>query len=409
MTYRFHWLWYVMIAATAAFLALYIWSAAFPGQPGKNTYNYFSKQEIGLARDHARTERIVSAANFAASLVFLLWFVMGRAGKSLSAWCERFTGNYALSLILFFLILWAAQRLIDLPFSLYDGYFLQKSWGFSTQSFASWRADYIKNAAMDIVMTGIGMLLLFFAMNSRPNTWHVAAWAFISVWLVLQSLIWPVLVEPMFNSFQPAKDPRLVTMVKELAGRAEIPVDQVLIMDASRRTTRANAYFTGVGKVKRIVLYDNLVNDYPEDEVEAVVAHEMAHWKQGHIIKGLAEGSIGVLVLLLILRMLIKADIPFNGHYPPYVWAYVTLFFLLASYISNPIYNYASRSMEAEADRISASLTGDAGSVIKLQTDLTVKNVSDMSPPPFIEWFSYSHPSGMHRIEAAERLMPPDV
>ena len=407
MTYKFHCLWYIMIAVTLLFLVLFTWFTLYPGQPSKDTYTYFSKKDVVRARDHARIQRIISVADIAVNLVFLIWFTMGKKGRELSAWCERTTGRYTASIILYFIILWALLNLIDLPFSFYEGYTLQKSWGFSTQTLNSWWSDYIKNASMDLVMSCIGVLLLFFAMNRWPDRWHIAAWATVSVVMVLETIIGPVLVEPMFNKFEPTKDPKLISMVQELADKADIPVDEVLIMDASRRTRKANAYFTGIGKVKRIVVYDTLLKDYPEDAVKGVIAHEMAHWKKGHIIKGLAAGCAGIFILFAVLHMLIKSDIPFRGRFKPYVWAYITLFLFLASYISGPIYNYASRYMETEADLTSVSLTHDPAAAIKLQTDLTAKNVSDMSPPAFIEWFSYSHPSGMHRIESIKNLMPP--
>ncbi|MDI6600897.1 MAG: M48 family metallopeptidase [Thermoanaerobacteraceae bacterium] len=407
MTFNFHWLWYVMIVITVVFLTLYLWFTIFPGRPLEDTYRYFTENEVGLAREYAFTERMVSILSLAAELSFLIWFTMGRAGKNLSNWCERNTGSYILSIVLFFFILWLALRLINLPFSLYNGYFLQKQWGFSTQTLLSWWMDYIKSAALDLVISGIGVILLFFAVNRWPGTWHIIAWVFISLWLVVQTFLWPILVEPLFNKFEPAKDPQIIAMVNELADKAGIPIEQVLVMDASRRTTRANAYFTGVGRVKRIVLYDTLLKDYPKDEVRAVIAHEMAHWKEGHIVKGLIMGSIGTFIVLLILYMMMKTDIPFKGHYPPYLWAYITLFFVLTSYIANPIYNYSSRRMEEEADRVSVILTEDPDSVIKLQVDLAKRNISDMSPPSFIEWFSYTHPSTMHRIEMVEKIKLP--
>ncbi|WP_203227556.1 M48 family metallopeptidase [Calorimonas adulescens] len=407
MAFSFNRFWYIMIGITVVFLGLYLWFTTFPGRPAGDAYRYFTEGDIVSARAYASASRMVSAINFSVELSFLIWFTMGTAGRYLSDWCEKVAGRYTLSILLYFFILWVILRIINLPFSLYSGYFLQKQWGFSTQTLMSWWMDYIKSAALDLVLSATGVILLFFAVNRWPGTWHITAWAFISLWLVVQTFLWPILVEPLFNKFEAAKDPQIIAMVKELADKAGIPVNQVLIMDASRRTTKANAYFTGIGRIKRIVLYDTLLKDYPEDEVRAVIAHEMGHWRQGHIVKGLLESSLGILIMLLILHTFMKIDIHFNGSYPPYLWAYLTLFFVLASYIANPIYNYESRRMETEADRISVMLTEDPNSVIKLQVDLAKRNLSDMSPPLFIEWFAYTHPSTMHRIEMVEKIKPP--
>ncbi len=115
-------------------------------------------------------------------------------------------------------------------------------------------------------------------------------------WIVIQTLLWPILVAPLFNRFEPVQDPEVIGMIRQLADRAGIPVEEVLVMDASRRTNKANAYFAGIGKTKRIVLYDTLLDNYSSAEVEAVVAHEMAHWKLGHIRTGILLGILATFV-----------------------------------------------------------------------------------------------------------------
>jgi len=118
-------------------------------------------------------------------------------------------------------------------------------------------------------------------------------------------------------------------MVRDLSQKVQLPVDQVLVMDASQRTTKANAYFTGLGRTKRIVLYDTLLEKYPPGEIKAVVAHEMAHWRQGHIIKGLAMGILGNFILWGLLYFILNTTIPVYGRFPPVTWAVLLLFFLL--------------------------------------------------------------------------------
>jgi STE24 endopeptidase len=174
----------------------------------------------------------------------------------------------------------------------------------------------------------------------------------------------------------------------------------VLIMDASRRTTRANAYFAGVGQTRRIVLYDTLLADYPPDEVKAVVAHEMAHWRLGHITRGLTWGILGNIVLWGVLFLTLKVTLLPSLRYPPHTWAVILLFFLLVSFAGNPVQNYFSRVMEKEADRAAVELTGDPAGAVNLQVDLAARNLSDVAPAPFVEWFSYSHPPAIKRINA---------
>ena len=204
----------------------------------------------------------------------------------------------------------------------------------------------------------------------------------------------------MFNHFEPVKDPALISMVKGLADKAGIQVKEVLIMDASRRTTMVNAYFIGLGTTKQIVIYDNLLENYPLDEVRAVLAHEMGHWQKGHIIQGLALGILGNFLVWGLLALFLRGFTPASGHYLPEKWACLQLFLLLILMVTSPLQNYISREMEKQADQVSSELTGDPSSVVRLQINLATKNLSDVSPPEFIVWFEYTHPPVLSRIKA---------
>jgi len=330
--------------------------------------------------------------------------VFGGRAEALSRWAQRFTGGgYWGGILLFFLILWILLQVVELPFTLYSSYFFQHKWGFSTQTIGAWWMDYLKGAGLDLVLSGIGAVLFFWLLGRWPRAWWLVAAALLSLWLIIQSFLWPVVVSPLFNRFVPAKDPAILSMVQELSRKAALPVDQVLVMDASQRTTKANAYFAGLGKTKRIVLYDTLLANYPLDEVKAVVAHEMAHWRQGHIVKGLTLGILGNFVLWGLLFLLLRSTVPPFMRYPPYIWSVVLLFFLMVSFAGSPLQNIVSRSMEKEADRVSVMLTGDVPAAVRLQVDLATKNLADVSPPPFIEWFSYSHPPALTRIHLIQQ------
>jgi len=243
------------------------------------------------------------------------------------------------------------------------------------------------------------MLILLGIMNRWHNTWWLAGAALMSVWLVIQSLLWPVIIAPMFNKFEPVHDQAIMTMVRELADKAELPVDQVFIMDASRRTIKANAYFAGVGHTKRVVLYDTLLANYSFDEIKAVLAHEFAHWRQNHIVKGLLLGIIGNFLFWGILYTLLRSVMPGQTPNPPHTLAVIMFIILSLSFVINPWVNYISRNMETEADRIAVELTDDVQAAIRLQKNLALRNFSDLSPAPFIEWFSYSHPPAAKRMD----------
>jgi len=202
----------------------------------------------------------------------------------------------------------------------------------------------------------------------------------------------------MFNKFEPIVDTQLITMIDELAEKAGLPIDKMLVMDASTKTTKANAYFTGVGETKRIVLYDNLIRQYSLAEIKAVIAHEMAHWQKGHILRGLLLGSLGSFIVWGGAHLLLRREI-LRSRIKPLVWVTLLLYITLINFVSLPLQNAVSRQMEIEADQTAVILTEDPESAVKLQMGLALKNRSDLSPPAFIEWFSYTHPSVLNRIE----------
>ncbi|HPZ44294.1 MAG TPA: M48 family metallopeptidase [Bacillota bacterium] len=398
---RLNGIWLVLVLLTVAFSLLYLWFTLFPGRVTPETWQYFSAGQVELGRQYNKILRLVFIGGFLSQAAFLLWLVFSGRAAALSRWSEQAAGgNYILSLLLFFLVLWLALLVLDLPFNFFSSYVWQHQWGFSTQNLASWWSDYIKSAGLRLVFGAAGAVILFQVMGRWPRTWWLAGAVLFSAWLVIESYLWPVLIAPLFNRFEPAADPAVVSMVQELSQKAGLPVDQVLVMDASRRTNRANAYFAGLGGTRRIVLYDTLLRDYPPDQVRAVVAHEMAHWRQGHIVRGLALGVLGNFALWGLLFLTLRSTVPLaGGRYPPGAWAVILLFFLLVTFAGTPLQNYFSRGMEQEADRVAVMLTGDVEGAVRLQQDLAAKNLSDVAPAPFIRWFSYSHPPAVSRIE----------
>lgn len=400
---RFNIVWLILIAGVGVLGLLYIWFIIFPGRPAPDTFLYFSAEQVERGRQYSRAVRVNYILSVFAQVAFLAWFVFTGRAAALVRWLEQTVGGgFWTGLLLFFLALWFFLQLINLPFTLFSSYFWQHWWGFSTQTMGSWWTDYVKEGAISLVLSAVGVLILFGLMSRWPNAWWLAAAAFLSVWIIIQTFIWPVAVSPLFNRFTPATDPAVTSMVRDLAGKAGLPVDEVLIMDASSRTTRTNAYYAGLGSTKQIVLYDTLLSAYPLDEVQAVVAHEMAHWLKGHIIQGLALGILGNFILWYLLFLLLRVTVP-NLTHSPVTWSVILLFFLITSFAGSPLQNYISRRMETEADRASVMLTGDDPAAVRLEIDLAAGNLSDVAPAPFVQWFSYSHPPAPDRIKTIEQ------
>lgn len=393
--------WLGLIVLAGALGVIYLGSALYPGPIKPAALQYFSIEQAQSARAYSFVPRILYITSFMLQATTLGWLVFSRRGAAIARWLEvRSRGHYWKGIWVYFFLLWSFLRLLRFPFTLFGNYYWQHAWGFSTQSLASWWLDYSKSAALDLGLSSCGVVLFFLILKHWPKLWWVIGATLVAVWLVLQNFLWPVIVSPMYNHFEPVKDPAVIDMVKDLANKAGIQVDEVLVMDASRRTTMANAYFMGLGTTKQIVMYDNLLENYPLDEVRAVLAHEMGHWQKGHIIQGLALGILGDFLVCGLLAFFLRLGTSKSGHHRPQLWAVVQLFLLLIVMVTNPLQNYISREMEKQADQVCLELTGDPSAVVRLQINLAAKNLSDVSPPGFIVWFGYTHPPVLSRIEA---------
>jgi STE24 endopeptidase len=227
--------------------------------------------------------------------------------------------------------------------------------------------------------------------------------------MVLLVALAPVVIDPLFNTVRPLRDPDLSQRVIALAKRAGIPVDQVYEMDASRRTRKGNAYFTGLGHTKRIVLYDTLLTGTGPEEVELVVAHEIGHWRRAHIWKGIGLSFLGMGIALWWGARVLDWAVRRGGFHlaGPADVAGVPLF-LLALFVLNlvslPIQNGISRIFEREADRTSLTLTGNPMAFIRSEVELARSNLADLSPPAALVWLLYSHPPVAERIRMAEEF-----
>ncbi|HHW56392.1 MAG TPA: M48 family metallopeptidase [Clostridia bacterium] len=398
-------LWLILILIAGIFSILYLYYTLFPGNIPHEVYEYFSPSEIAKTQRYHKINRLIYISSFITKAAFLIWFAFGNSAIKLSHYTEKLSsGKYYLSIFFYFIALWIILRLISLPFNLIH-HSVQVEWGFSIQTMSSWWIDYFKSATLDFTFSSIGVLLLFIALNKWPNSWWISATVFLTIIMFVQIYVYPTFITPLFNKFTPVENPKIINMVKEISKNAGIKIDKIQEMDASRRTTLANAYFYGFGKTSKIVLYDTLLKNYPEDEIKAVIAHETGHWKENHVLKSLLIGIIGLVIGLYFFNILIHSSIliSYGKKITPAVLSLVYLFILLINFDTNPIQNYISRQMEKQADLLSVQFLHNKEPVIKLQIDLAKKSLSDASPPPFIEWFSYSHPSTIHRIELVEK------
>ena len=320
-------------------------------------------------------------------------------------------------------------RLLTLPLSAWQES-ARRDYGLSTRDWGEWWLDIGRGFAVQSALTLAGVLAIVLLARRWPRRWWVVAAPAAAGFVVVASLTYPLVVEPVFNRFEPLEDEELRASLVELAARDGVTVGEVLVADASRRTTTLNAYVSGFGPTKRVVLYDTLLESAPRDEIEIVVAHELAHARENDVLTGtlLGAGGAALAVLLIALagswrpltaraglesrgRSLVAAEAVGGGDGRPAasgaaLGAAAAVPFVLAcvtalGFVSGPGQAVVSRAIEARADAVALDLTRDAETFVRMQHTLATASLADLDPPPLLHWWFASHPTAPDRIAMA--------
>ncbi len=389
-------IWFFIGGAAALVLVCILLGVLRGAAPGAHTLQYFSEEFLTRAADYERARLALFLIQRAIYLTFLIFL----ASKIFSWRAEpRICLVAAAGYILFFFIL---LYLLTLPLDFYRGFIIEHRFSLSTQSAVSWFSDYIKSTLVSLIISTATFTGLYALMSYAPRSWWLLAGIAFSIFIYLATYLYPVLIDPLFYSFAPLEDEAFETRILSMAEDAGITVDAVLVADASRRTVKANAYFSGLWRTRRIVIFDNLLNNFEQEEVLAVIAHEMAHWRYNHILKSILMSSIGAFASLFILKNLLMA-MGLGAGLKSLLAAF--LFFSLLSLATMPLENLISRSFERQADREALRLTENPGAFIQLKKNLGTANLSVVQPHPLIKAALYSHPPIIERIGMAEKYL----
>jgi len=384
------------------------WAAAAPGRQPPEITSYFTPEDVARGHAYMGGRYWLFAAGAALRLVILLLLVVTPASAALRNLAVRLSpARPVVAAAIYLALLVLLFEAITLPLGYYSGFVREHAFGLSTQTRAAWFLDRAKGALLSLALAVPAGSLLALLWRRWPGRWVLPAWGLGGITMILLVALAPIVIDPLFNVIRPLRDPVLAQRVIALAGKAGIPVDQVYEMDASRRTRKGNAYFTGLGGTKRIVLYDTLIQGSRTEEVELVVAHEIGHWKRAHIWKGIGLSLLGLGIALWCgARVLDWAARRGAFHLAgPADVAGIPLLLLVIfvlSLMSLPIQNAVSRSFERQADRTSLELTGDPAAFIRSEVQLARSNLADLTPPPLVVWLLYSHPPVAERIRMAE-------
>lgn len=362
----------------------------------------FSADEIARAERFTHWARIWGYLSLAVSLGVAGWFGFTDRGRRLVA---RLPGPWWVQVPLTVAALTLVGRLVTLPAAVVVQR-LRLDYGLSRQSWWSFTVDQATAQAVTIVLTAIGVLVVVGCARRWARAWPAVVGGLLAALVVVGSFVYPVLVEPLSNNFEPLPDGPLRTQILALASEEGVAVDDVLVADASRRTTTLNAYVSGFGSTRRVVLYDTLITGLSDAEIQSVAAHELAHAKHRDVLTGTALGAAGALVGVGLLGLVLAA-LRRRGHPGPDSAAVVPLLLALsavASFAVLPVQNAVSRQLETRADVDAVRTTGDPQGFADLQRQLALRSLADPTPPALaVLWFA-SHPTTLTRIAIAQRV-----
>jgi Zn-dependent protease with chaperone function len=366
-----------------------------------------SPDQLDRAESFAAALRPASLASLVLGLVVAGAFGLTRLGARLvRAVAAPFGGGWVWQVLLGVVALSLIGRLLTLPLSAY-GEVVRHRYGLSTRSWGLWLRDVAVSFGINTGLTALTVLVLIWLARRAPRTWWAWAGAGAAGLVVVGSFLWPVLIEPAFNRFTPMAAGQLRSDLVHVAEENGTPVQDVLVSDASRRTTALNAYVSGFGSTRRIVVYDTVLDRLPDDQIESIVAHELGHVAADDVLTGTLTGALGAGAgvaalgwLLGSARLLRRAgaDSPGDPRVVP------LLLFLLAvgTLVSTPVQNVVSRHIEARADVHALDLTADPDAFVAMQRDLSVTNLAEPDPPALWQWFFGSHPTTAQRVALAQ-------
>lgn len=311
--------------------------------------------------------------------------------------------------LIFFAVIGIAEGIWSLPFNYYQTFVIEQRFGYNTSTFGIWVTDVLKGAVVAFLLGAILLSLLLSLIEHGGRFWWLWAWFFFAGFQALLVIIFPTVIAPWFNKFIPLEDKVLEEKVKEVMTRSGLSVSGVFKMDASKRSRHSNAYFTGLGKAKRIVLFDTLLAAHPPEEIIAILAHEAGHWKRKHVYKNLLLTSSFSLILLYLTARLLTWEVLYQSFGFQHIVSYVGLFLVgvlwdaVNPFIA-PIGCAISRRFEREADFYATWLLPQTVHLVSALKRLASDNLSNLHPHPLYAWFYYSHPPLLERISYLEDI-----
>ena len=369
---------------------------------------YYDEEKYATSQRYTLTNSSFGLIHGAIDLAIIVPFILlggfnyvDQIARSLQ-WGEIATG------VVFVVILMVAGQILQIPFDIYQTFVIEEKYGFNKTTPKTFTFDRIKNLIISSVINGGLLALIVWLFSAFGDSAWLYAWGAVAVVVIFLVFLFPLVIMPLFNKFTPLEEGELRETVKNYARGQKFAMKGIYTMDGSKRSTKANAFFTGLGKSRRIVLYDTMLEHYTVKELLAVLAHEMGHFKLKHIFKMIGASVVMIGMMFFVLSFFIENQGLFDAFRMEHLSIYGSIVFFMFLYtpISSILsvgIKVISRKHEYQADRYSAQTTGDPESMIVALKKLNVQDMSNLTPHPLDVFLTYTHPPVLDRIKALEK------
>lgn len=367
----------------------------------KTQYPNLSESSYAYRKDGLKLWAIRLILQFAIPLLFLT----SKLSQRISLWASNGRGLF-LSGLIYGIVFFGILFLINLPINYYSSFVLPHKYGLSNQTILRWLEVNLKGFLVNDLIISLFLWFPYMILFNSPRTWWLQLGIITIPVIIFITFISPMVIDPLFNNYTSIKDEKLGIEIVKLLEKADIADAEIYMVDKSKDTKNMNAYMTGISKSKRIVLWDNTINNLTEDELLSITAHEIGHYIHGHIWKSILLSAIGSIFIMFLIYITSKRilDLSYGSFGFKNIYNYASLPLLLLvlnvfTFLGNPITNYVSRYMEVEADRYEINLTLDRDSAVTAMEKLYVQSLGIPRPSKLYKLWYHTHPTLEERIE----------
>jgi len=370
---------------------------------------YYEPEKYAQSQEYTRMNSKFAFFTSSFDLCIILVFILFGGFNYVDNFVRELGFSTIPSGLFFFGVLFIASDLISTPFSVYHQFVIEERFNFNKMSYKTFILDKLKGYLLTIILGGLIISVLLFFFEKTGDLAWLYSWGIIGLFMILIQPLFTTVIAPMFNKFTPLEEGELRSKIESYAKSVKFPLSRIDVMDGSRRSSKSNAYFSGFGKQKRIALFDTLIEKHSNEEMVAILAHEVGHYKKHHIKIGLLISILHTGILFWLLSLFIDNPGLFEAFKMEQISIYAGFTFFMILYspielIISVFMNALSRRNEFQADSYSAVTTKHPEDLIEGLKNLSVSNLGNLTPHPFSILLDHSHPPILNRIAALRKI-----